>query len=388
MSSAQISTLFIIWSLTSFVFEVPSGAWADTVDRRHLLVAASVVYAGAFASWLVLPSFAGFALGFVLWGVSGAMMSGTFESLLYDEMSIRGLAGDYPRLMGFAHSAAMLANLVAAGLAVPLLEIGGYRLVGWVSVALTAGQTVLAATLPASREARRPRATDLVGGTERMVARYVGMLRSGIREATGSVAVRRVVLIAAVLVGFTAYDEYFPLVAADHGVPVSSVPPLIALTVAGQAAGTALAGRTSRLAPRTLAAIVLLGGALISAGCLVTPYAGFVGIAVGYGLLNNAMVVAEARLQQVISGPARATVTSVYGLASEIVALAVYGSFAVAAGLLSVPQLVALLGIPIAFVAWGVGTWFPPGHEPGSGVSKPQQPEVGVEDSASGAEPF
>ena len=79
-------------------------------------------------------------------------------------------------------------------------------------------------------------------------------------------------------------------------------------------------------------------------------------IAVGYGLLNNAMVVAEARLQQVITGPARATVTSVYGLATEIVALAVYGSFAVAAGVLSVASLVALLGIPIVLVAWWVAT--------------------------------
>ncbi len=71
------------------------------------------------------------------------------------------------------------------------------------------------------------------------------------------------------------------------------------------------------------------------------------------------MVVAEARLQQVISGPARATVTSVYGLATEIVALAVYGSFAVAAGVLSVPSLVALLGIPIVLVAWGVARRLP-----------------------------
>ena len=84
------------------------------------------------------------------------------------------------------------------------------------------------------------------------------------------------------------------------------------------------------------------------------------------------MVVAEARLQQVISGPARATVTSVYGLATEIVALAVYGSFAVAAGVLSVASLVALLGIPIVLVAWWVARRLP---EPREG---------GLEDSSDG----
>ncbi len=244
MSDAQISTLFIVWSVTSFVLEVPSGAWADTVDRRRLLVLSAVIYAAGFASWVAFPGYAGFALGFVLWGVSGSIMSGTFESLLYDELVVRGREDDYPGLIGVAHSSALVANLLAAGIAVPLMALGGYQLVGWVSVALAGVQTLLAATLPVSAAARRPAGADVAERTERALARYPAMLRAGVREATGSVPVRRAVLIAAVLVGFTAYDEYFPLVAADHGVPTEQVPVLIALTVAAQAVGTALAGRS------------------------------------------------------------------------------------------------------------------------------------------------
>lgn len=90
VSTGQISTLFIIWSLTSFVFEVPSGAWADTIDRRLLLVLSAVIYAVGFSAWIVVPTYAGFATGFVRWGLSGAIMSGTFESLLYDELVERG----------------------------------------------------------------------------------------------------------------------------------------------------------------------------------------------------------------------------------------------------------------------------------------------------------
>ena len=93
MSDAQISTLFIIWSVTSFLVEVPSGAWADTVDRRHLLVLSAVVYAAAFSSWLVWPTFAGFALGFVLWGVSGALMSGHLRVAALRRAGRRGRGG-------------------------------------------------------------------------------------------------------------------------------------------------------------------------------------------------------------------------------------------------------------------------------------------------------
>ncbi len=350
----------MIWSLTSFVTEVPSGAWADLLDRRLLLVASATVYAGAFAAWLVLPTFAGFALGFVLWGISGSIMSGTLEALLYDELDVRGAAALYPRLVGWAESAAMLANLASAGLAVPLLAVGGYALVGWASVGLVGVHLALAATLPVSTRARRPhRDGDLLLATERLTQRYVAMLRTGVREATTSVDVRRAVLLAAVLVGLTAYDEYFPLVAREGGVALSTVPALILVTVLGQAVGTALAGRAARLSSRTLGAMVLAGAGLVSAGATVTPYAGFVAIGVGYGLLNNTMIVAEARLQQVITGPARATVTSVHGLATEVVALCVYAAFAVGAGWLSWSTLVAALGVPIVNVAWAVARWFP-----------------------------
>jgi len=34
VSTGQVSTLLVIWSITAFVMEVPSGAWADAVSRR------------------------------------------------------------------------------------------------------------------------------------------------------------------------------------------------------------------------------------------------------------------------------------------------------------------------------------------------------------------
>jgi len=114
-----------------------------------------------------------------------------------------------------------------------------------------------------------------------------------------------------------------------------------------------------RMPSRAMALVVVSGGALISWGALVDPLVGFAAIAVGYGLLNNTMIVSEARLQEVITGPARATVTSVHGLATEVVALAVYAAFALAADLVSVPVLVALLGIPIVVVAGCVARWLP-----------------------------
>jgi hypothetical protein len=103
-----------------------------------------------------------------------------------------------------------------------------------------------------------------------------------------------------------------------------------------------------------MGAVVAAAAVLISVGAISGSLTGFAAIAVGYGLMHNAIMVSEARLQSVIIGPARATVTSVAGLSSEVVALAVYAMFAVGTGWLAVATLVAVLGIPTVGVAAAV----------------------------------
>ena len=360
ISASHISLLLILWSATSFVFEVPSGAWADSFDRRHLLVVSAFVYGAGFATWMTWQTFTGFAVGFVLWGLSSSLMSGTFESLVYDELVERDAADAYPSLIGWAHSTALVANLAATLLAAPLLALGGYPLVGWASVAICGVQAALAATLPVSERARRPAHDSPLAETERAASRYVAMLRAGLAESRHHRDVRRILLLAAAMVGLTAYDEYFPLVARAHGVTTADIPLLLAVTVAGQAIGTALVGRTAHLGARAVGALLAAGALLVSLGALVTPYAGFVAIGIGYGALNNAMLVGETRLQDVITGPARATVTSVLGFLEEVVALLVYAAFALGSHALGFPALVALLAVPVLVVAAAVARHLPP----------------------------
>ena len=84
LSTAEISSLFAIWSVTSFVLEVPSGVWADAVSRRLVLTLAPLLSGAGFAAWVAAPSYPVFALGFVLWGAQGALQSGTLEALVYE----------------------------------------------------------------------------------------------------------------------------------------------------------------------------------------------------------------------------------------------------------------------------------------------------------------
>ncbi|MEV4124852.1 MFS transporter [Nocardia sp. NPDC049707] len=418
LSTGQISSLLAMWSATAFLLEVPSGAWADTVSRRGLLVMSGVLLTAGFACWTVLPTYLGFAVGFVLWGISGALVSGTFEALLYDELVARNAQPAYPRIIGYARAASEVAIVIAILAATPLYIWGGYPLLGWCSVAFAAVHTLVGLSLPSALKAVSAAAVedledddDSAGSVEisressaapavdggirsesargshprrtgeravadiadmsapistdaRPFATYLNMLRTGLGEAIRVRAVRNGVALGALLFGITAFDEYFALLAAEVGVATAVVPVLVGITVVGSLVGSVSAGRTEGMTARAMAIAMGLGGVLFIGGALVAGLAvrwpgavyvlagvGFTAIGASYGIVYNASVVAGARLQDAIEGPARATVTSVSGLAAEVVALAVFGFAAIATRWLSMSTTVALLGAAMLAIA-------------------------------------
>ena len=74
---------------------------------------------------------------------------------------------------------------------------------------------------------------------------------------------------------------------------------------------------------------------------------GWAAIAVGYGLGQTAVVLAGARVQASVTGAARATVTSVASLGSEVLATALYLGWGLAADPLGRPVATALVAAPL-----------------------------------------
>ncbi|WP_436498052.1 MFS transporter [Actinokineospora sp. HUAS TT18] len=333
LSGAEISALFLIWSTVAILAEVPLGALADRFSRRSALVAASLLQAVGYVVWVTLPGFAGFAVGFVLWGLGGALESGAFDALLYDGLAAHGEESRFAQVNGRVTALNLVTEIPTAGLATLLFHVGGYQLAGWVSVGVCLAAAGVAWLFP-----EPPREEDGDLG-------YVDLLRAGVREAARSVHVRHAVIVVALLGGLDAFEEYFPLMAQDWGVPSGWVPVAMAAIPLAGAAGASLGGFANRLTTVTLA--LVLGAAvlvLVFSGVLRAPV-GLVAVAVFYGLYRLVLVVGEARLQDTIEGPARATVTSVAEIGVEVSAVALYGAWAVGEvfGVAALVAFVALL---------------------------------------------
>jgi hypothetical protein len=168
-----------------------------------------------------------------------------------------------------------------------------------------------------------------------------------------------VLLVPAVTALWGSLEEYTSLLVRGTGVPTGQVPWWELVLWAGVGVGGLLAGRAAGVSPAVLGVVVAVGGAFVALGAATGVAGGIVAVAAGFGALQLAGVVVGAWLQDAVSGPARATVTSVASLAAELVAVAVYAVYGVLAGPLGHARTFALLGLlylPVAvWVARGVG---------------------------------
>jgi len=341
LSDVQISGLFAIWSAVSVLAEVPSGALADRFGRRGALVAAGVLQAGGYATWVVLPTFTGFAIGFVLWGLGGALVSGAQEALLYDGLAAVGAESSYARINGWVHATVLVAGLPAAAAATTLFVLGGYELVGWASVAVSLGAAGVAARLPEPPVVAG--ADGSPNGAPAGELGYLDTLRVGVVEVAAGPGVRAAVLAAALLGAFDALEEYFPLITEGRGVPVVAVPlAMLPIGLAG-AIGAALGGHADRLRPGLLGLLLGAGMLLLAVAGFVEHPAGLAAVVLFYGSYRAVLVVVDARLQQRIASRSRATVTSVAGVGVDLATFGIYAAWALG----EIPA-VALVGTLLA----------------------------------------
>src|SRR5690349_19752519 len=95
LSTFQISLILVIWSVTQLILEIPTGILADKFSRKNILIVASINRIFGYGLWLIGGSFWIYTLGAMMWSIKNALMSGTLESFVYDELKTYGKEEEY-----------------------------------------------------------------------------------------------------------------------------------------------------------------------------------------------------------------------------------------------------------------------------------------------------
>ncbi|MEU8383233.1 MFS transporter, partial [Streptosporangium sp. NPDC048865] len=181
---------------------------------------------------------------------------------------------------------------------------------------------------------------------------WAAILREGWGAARADRPTRRaLLLVPAVTALWGSLEEYTPLLAIGTGVATHIVPLLVLLISVGIAAGGVLAAAGRSFTDREFAALLAFGALTLGAGAFSGTAAGFVAVAAGFCAFQMASVLADVRLQESITGPARATVTSLAGLGTELGAVLVYGGYAAASVLTGHAAIFTASAVPYAVLA-------------------------------------
>ncbi|MES3028040.1 MAG: MFS transporter [Pseudomonadota bacterium] len=317
VSPSQLALLFAVWSAVGLALEVPSGVLADHLPRKHLLAAGQLIRAAGYACWLLFPSFWGYLAGFVLWGVKGALQSGAFEALVYDELDRRGASHAYAKVIGRARAAGIIAILVAMLAAVGVHKLGGYQLLMVLSIAVVIVAAVVAITLPSAPRVQSTGEVD-----------YAAHLKQALRETLRTPAILRPMLVVVTLWTLGgSLDEFWGIYGEEAGLSRDAIPVYYAATYATSAVAAALAYRLSGVRTAALYGVVILaGGVLMAAAHLMSP-AGMLLLAAFAGLVKLIDINFETRMQHAIPTERRATIASLAGFLWTLGSIGLYLAF-------------------------------------------------------------
>tara|TARA_Y100001960_G_C14774899_1_gene882511 strand:- start:3472 stop:4755 length:1284 start_codon:yes stop_codon:yes gene_type:complete len=105
LTLSQFAMLNVVWAATIVLAEVPSGAFADTLGRKKLVVLSSLVMFIEIAMIAFVPTgnssvvFVVFLINRVLSGLAMALASGADEALAYDTLKEQGKEEIWPHVL-------------------------------------------------------------------------------------------------------------------------------------------------------------------------------------------------------------------------------------------------------------------------------------------------
>ncbi|MFV0438035.1 MAG: MFS transporter [Desulfopila sp.] len=116
----QFALLNTVWAITIVVAEVPSGALADILGRKALLITTALCMVIEMGIIAFIPTtnitlvFWAFFINRVMSGLAEAMASGADEAMAYDSLSEQGLAGCWPTVLSLQMRLNSIASIITA----------------------------------------------------------------------------------------------------------------------------------------------------------------------------------------------------------------------------------------------------------------------------------
>lgn len=338
LTYTDIATLSMVYAVLTVLGEIPSGYVGDRIGRRDSLIVGSVLMVASILGFVVVGSYVGLLVLYVLWAFALVFRSGSGDAWLYDilEDELRAERFTHVRGRGVA---------VQRGVTVLAMLAGGWLFSLDPRLPFVASGVVNAASIPVLLTL--PRNPQFARGSSDEVLQIRDAL-AVIIEDLRVPAVAVVVVVVAVFLGAAgATDTYIqPIAVGPLGFPEASLGVLYAAFTAVASVGAAGAGRVEEiLGPRAplLAAPIALGAILVLP--VVAPILALPAFVLMRGGRPLVETLASGFLNRHVGSAGRATVLSAASMVYAAATLPFYLLGGVVADAISPVVAVAVLGV-------------------------------------------
>jgi len=340
MSVTNVAVLIALWSAFTIVFEIPAGILADRWNRRNMLAIASVLQGLCFVIWFFSYTFFMFALGFVVWAIAGSFISGTEESLIYDNLKSDGREEDFTKVYGkaqFYANVGIIVGVLSAGLIAIFINI---EVIALISAAICLINVAFALQLR-EKNYYTERPDDESAG-------FFETFKNASVFIKGSRIALTAILVLVLFVSLGSYlDEFDALIISDFELSHIWVSVIFVVRFSSIALGDVLAPIVQKKVS-SVKQIILLG---VFACVFLTIFAAvWDQFAVPiFGLAIMIMAIAEIllmnALQSEIKEEGRATVTSFISVGQNLAMICFSLIYALLAGIFALQQVYIIIAI-------------------------------------------
>lgn len=331
LSVSQISLLLAIWSVPVVFFEIPTGILADHWNRKYMLIIGSIAKTLCYTVWFFSDGFLLFALGFVLWGISGSFCSGSEEALLFDSLKRIEQQDQFEKIYGkgvFYEKIGVAISGVTGGILAMQFGMSFVLIISILSMLVCTG------IIFTFKEINYYKPIHESG--KQGISKSIRTLYNAITLCVKNARLLAIILVTILIITTAGtLDEYDPLIADRYGLNLA----FVGIWGSTRYILEAVGGRMAYWIKNILAKIdikdqfyailflsVLAGGCLGLAGwvksMIIMPLYG-----VFYLIMASAMVLHEDFVQQQIEEQGRSTVHSLISLLENLYGIAFFGVF-------------------------------------------------------------
>ncbi len=346
VSDMGLAVLVMLLSVGALVSQIRVPWLVNAIGARRAILLGQMLKIFGISLWVFWPTFIGFAIGMLTWGVQWAILAVAFEGMLYDELAARDLQDRYTKTLSRRN--VIQAVAIALSSFGSLIMMAGY---GWVTAT-----SVLVCVLSClfilridvrAKKTRVPR------------AQFSKMFRTGVRACAKQPCIFIMMMLSLLVANIAYLDDYLGPIGLQLGMPLEYVGLVSFFALGCYALGQLIAPRVRRVRDWILYTTIVVAGGLYVAFSQVYSVAGLWILGVAYMMFGAINILLYSRFQHIVPTQYRSICLSLHNAGTHLVYILTCLIIGLGGSLGSWRYSILILGVILCAIGAGAVAWLP-----------------------------